>query len=127
MAPRRCPCGSGLTYAEDCGRLHDGTAAAATAEQLMRSRYSAFVVGDAAYLLATWDPATRPRTLELDPDVRWTGLEVAATSGGGLLDAEGTVTFRAYSRAGGGEHAQAERSRFRRLHGRWVYVDGDPG
>ncbi len=131
MTPRRCPCGSGLTYAEDCGRLHDGTAAAATAEQLVRSRYSAFAVGDAAYLLATWDPATRPRTLELDPAVRWTGLEVLAVSGGGLFDAEGTVTFRAYSRAGGEEHvrpghAHREHSRFRRADGRWVYVDGDP-
>ena len=127
MAPRRCPCGSGLTYAEDCGRLHDGSAAAATAEQLMRSRYSAFAVGDPAYLLATWDPVTRPRTLELDPDVRWTGLEITATSGGGLLDAEGTVAFRAHSRAGGEDRVQAERSRFRRLDGRWVYVDGDLG
>ena len=127
MAPRRCPCGTGLTYAECCGRLHAGTASAATAEQLMRSRYSAFAVGDPAYLLATWDPVTRPRTLELDPDVRWTGLEITATSGGGLLDAEGTVAFRAHSRAGGEDRVQAERSRFRRLDGRWVYVDGDLG
>jgi SEC-C motif-containing protein len=129
--PERCPCGSGLTYAEDCGRLHDGAAVAATAEQLMRSRYSAFAVGDAAYLLATWDPATRPRTLQLDPAVRWAGLEVLAGSGGGLFDAEGTVTFRAHARSGGAEHVQAghthqERSRFRRADGRWVYVDGDP-
>ena len=127
MSAKRCPCGSGLSYAECCGRLHDGTAAAATAEQLMRSRYSAFAVGDPAYLLATWDPATRPRTLELDPGVRWTGLEVLATSGGGLFDAEGTVAFRAHSRTGGGESVQAERSRFRRVAGRWVYVDGDLG
>ncbi len=125
MPPRRCPCGTGLTYADCCGRLHDGAAAAATAEQLVRSRYSAFAVGDAAFLLATWDPATRPRTLELDPAVRWTGLDVLATSGGGLLDAEGTVAFRAHSRAGGQARVQAERSRFRRVDGRWVYVDGD--
>ena len=132
MPPRRCPCGTGLTYAECCGPLHDGTAAAATAEQLVRSRYSAFAVGDAAHQQATWDPATRPRSLELDPAVRWTGLEVLATTGGGLFDTEGTVTFRAHSRAGGEEHVQAEdthheRSRFRRLDGRWVYVDGDLG
>ncbi|MGR7026975.1 YchJ family protein [Geodermatophilus sp. URMC 62] len=127
MAPRRCPCGTGLPYAECCGRLHDGTAAAATAEQLMRSRYSAFAVGDATHLLATWDPAARPRSLELDPAVRWTGLEVLATTGGGPFDTEGTVTFRAHSRVGGEEHVQAERSRFRRLQGRWVYVDGDLG
>ncbi len=86
----------------------------------MRSRYSAFAVGDAAYLLATWDPATRPRALELDPAVRWTGLEVLATTGGGLFDAEGTVTFRASAR----EYTQQEHSRFRRAGGRWLYVDG---
>ncbi len=120
MSPTRCPCGSGLTYPECCGRLHDGTAVAATAEQLMRSRYSAFAVGDAAYLLATWDPATRPRALELDPAVRWTGLEVLATTGGGLFDAEGTVTFRASAR----QYTQQEHSRFRRAGGRWLYVDG---
>ncbi|WP_369254805.1 YchJ family protein [Geodermatophilus amargosae] len=127
MPPRRCPCGTGLTYAECCGRLHDGTAAAATAEQLMRSRYSAFAVGDAGYLRETWDPATRPRSVGLDPAVRWTGLEVGATTGGGLFDTEGTVAFRAHSRAAGQEHVQSEGSRFRRLDGRWVYVDGEPG
>jgi SEC-C motif domain protein len=126
VPPKRCPCGTGLTHAECCGRLHDGTATAATAEQLMRSRYSAFAVGDAGYLLETWDPATRPRSLDLDPAVRWTGLEVGATTGGGLFDTEGTVTFRAHSRASGQEHVQAEHSRFRRVDGRWVYVDGVP-
>nr|WP_275586171.1 YchJ family metal-binding protein [Geodermatophilus normandii] len=107
--------------------MHDGTSTAATAEQLMRSRYSAFVVGDACYLQGTWDPATRPRSPDLDPTVRWTGLEVRATTGGGLFDTEGTVTFRAHSRAGGQERVQAEHSRFRRVDGRWVYVDGVPG
>ncbi|MGY1620261.1 YchJ family protein [Geodermatophilus sp. SYSU D00691] len=124
MAPRRCPCGSGLPYAECCGRLHDGAATAATAEQLMRSRYSAFAVGDAGYLLETWHPRTRPRTLDLDPDVRWTGLEVLATSGGSLLEAEGVVEFRAsyvVDRAPGAQH---ERSRFLREDGRWRYLDG---
>jgi SEC-C motif-containing protein len=69
----------------------------------MRSRYSAFVLGDAGYLLATWHPTTRPRTLELVPHVRWTGLDVLATTGGSLLGSEGTVEFRAhYVRDGGG-------------------------
>ena len=71
MANRRCPCGTGLPYDECCGPLHAGATPAATAEQLMRSRYSAFAVGDAAYLLATWHPSTRPPALELDPGVRW--------------------------------------------------------
>ena len=120
MAPRRCPCGTGLTYAECCGRLHDGTASAATAEQLMRSRYSAFAVGDAAYLLATWHPDTRPASLDLDPALRWTGLEVLATTGGAMLATEGTVEFRASYRGG----AQHEDSRFVREDGRWYYLDG---
>ncbi|MGY1810301.1 YchJ family protein [Blastococcus sp. SYSU D00669] len=124
MAPRRCPCGSGLPYAECCGRLHDGTATAATAEQLMRSRYSAFAVGDAGYLLETWHPRTRPRTLDLDADVRWTGLEVLATSGGSLLEAEGVVEFRASYVVDRVPGAQHERSRFLREDGRWRYLDG---
>ena len=120
MTPKRCPCGTGLPYADCCGRLHDGTAAAATAEQLMRSRYSAFVVGDAAYLLQTWHPSTRPRSLELDPEVRWTGLEIVATTGGSMLETEGIVEFRAHRRDG----EQSELSRFRRENGRWFYLDG---
>ena len=124
VAPRRCPCGSALPYADCCGRLHDGRGTAATAEQLMRSRYSAFAVGDAAYLLATWHRSTRPRGLELDPEVRWTGLEVLATTGGTLFEAEGTVEFRAAHIRGGRAGAQHERSRFVRDGGRWVYLDG---
>ena len=124
MAPRRCPCGTGLPYAECCGRLHDGAATAGTAEQLMRSRYSAFAVGDPAYLLATWHPSTRPPSLELDPTVRWTGLDVLATTDGGLLASEGTVEFRAWYRHEGETGSQQEVSRFVREDGRWTYLDG---
>ena len=124
MTPRRCPCGTGLSYAECCGRLHDGTATAATAEQLMRSRYSAFAVGDAGYLLATWHPATRPGRLDLDDDVRWTGLDVLATAAGSLLAAEGTVEFRAHYVRDGRAGAQHENSRFVREDGAWRYLDG---
>jgi SEC-C motif-containing protein len=124
MPPRRCPCGTGLPYAECCGRLHDGTAQAATAEQLMRSRYSAFAVGDPAHLLATWHPSTRPRSLDLDPAVRWTGLDVLGTTGGTLLAAEGTVEFRAHHVVDRVAGAQHENSRFVREDGRWYYLDG---
>ncbi|MGY2128003.1 YchJ family protein [Blastococcus sp. SYSU DS0617] len=123
MANRRCPCGTGLGYDECCGPLHTGAAPAATAEQLMRSRYSAFAVGDPAYLLATWHPSTRPSSLELDPGVRWVGLDVLATDGGGLLATEGTVEFRAHRVAGGQRGAQHEVSRFVREHGAWRYLD----
>ena len=90
----------------------------------MRSRYSAFAVGDPAYLLSTWHSTTRPRALDLDPDMRWTGLDVLATTGGGLLETEGTVEFRAHSvvdRAAGTQH---ENSRFVREDGQWRYLDG---
>jgi len=90
----------------------------------MRSRYSAFALGEADYLLDTWHPSTRPRTLELDPAVRWTGLEVLATSGGSLLEAAGTVEFRASYVRGRETGAQHENSRFTRADGRWYYLDG---
>jgi SEC-C motif domain protein len=84
----------------------------------MRSRYSAYAVGDAAYLLATWHPTTRPAQLRLDPAVRWERLVVLGTTGGGLLDSEGTVDFRA-EHAGG---VLGESSRFARDGGRWSYL-----
>ena len=55
-----CPCGLAATYGDCCGRLHRGQARAATPEQLMRSRFSAYAVHDEPYLLRTWHPATRP-------------------------------------------------------------------
>ena len=123
MPPRSCPCGSGQSYAECCGRLHDGTVTAATAEQLMRSRYSAFAVGHPAYLLATWHSTTRPAALELDRDVRWTGLDVLTTTGGSLLSGTGTVEFRAHYVVGRQAGTQHEDSRFVREDGQWRYLD----
>jgi SEC-C motif-containing protein len=90
----------------------------------MRSRYSAFVLRDAEYLLETWHPTTRPATLDLDRGVRWTGLDVLATTGGSLLAAEGTVEFRASYVDGGAAGAHHENSRFVRDGGRWRYLDG---
>jgi uncharacterized protein YchJ len=60
----------------------------------MRSRYSAFAVGDAGYLLRTWHPSGRPQKLSLDPALRWTRLAVLETRDGGLFDTTGTVQFR---------------------------------
>ncbi|MFI2415934.1 YchJ family protein [Streptomyces sp. NPDC018947] len=121
MTTRNCPCGLPRTYDECCGRFHSGQAQAPTAEALMRSRYSAFVKGDAGYLLRTWHPRTRPARLDLDPGTRWTGLEILGTTDGSPFHTTGTVTFRASYR-GGSLH---EHSRFERSDGAWVYVDGD--
>ncbi|MFC8516871.1 YchJ family protein [Streptomyces sp. NPDC057257] len=116
-----CPCGLAETYERCCGRFHRGEAAAPTAEALMRSRYSAFVKRNEQYLLRTWHPRTRPATLDLDPGARWTGLEILATTDGSAFHGTGTVTFRASFRGG----ALHERSRFERVDGAWVYVDGE--
>ena len=88
----------------------------------MRSRYSAFAVCDAAYLLRTWHPSARPRTLELDPKCRWTRLAVLQTEGGKLFDTTGTVSFRAIYVLHGQRHVLAETSRFVREGGRWLYL-----
>lgn len=121
-----CPCGWGEPYGRCCGALHRGEREATTAEALMRSRYSAFAVGDAAYLLRSWHPGTRPAALDLDDDVRWLHLAVTAVERGGPFDDEGVVAFEAVARADGRRHVQGERSRFVREGGRWVYVDGEP-
>jgi SEC-C motif-containing protein len=126
----RCPCLSGEVYGECCGPYHRGEAQAPTAERLMRSRYSAFAVGDADYLLDTWHPDTRPDTLELDAGIRWFRLDILGRTNGGVLDSDGTVEFEARYRmrpttpeASPTSGAQHENSRFSRVEGRWFYVD----
>jgi SEC-C motif-containing protein len=121
MAPLACPCGLGDDYDACCGRLHAG-APAATAESLMRSRYSAFAVGDAGYLLRTWHPTGRPKTLTLDPALAWTRLAVLETQGGGLFDDTGTVRFRAIYVREGQRGVLAENSRFVRHDRLWTYL-----
>ena len=123
----RCPCSSGETYGACCGPLHRGERLAPTAEALMRSRYSAFAVGDAAYLRSTWHASTRPGALELDADQEWRRLDVHATRAGGPFDDAGTVEFTASYRdaATGGRGRLHEASRFVREGGVWFYVDGD--
>lgn len=120
-----CPCGSGLPYPECCRPLHRGEATAATAEALMRSRFSAFAVGDADYLLRSWHSSTRPARLRLDPGQRWTRLEILGTDRGGLFDTAGTVAFRAHYREAGRPEALEEHSRFVRENGQWVYLDAE--
>ncbi|CRK59429.1 UPF0225 protein YchJ [Alloactinosynnema sp. L-07] len=89
----------------------------------MRSRFSAFAVGDADYLLATWHPSTRPKRVAIDPADVWTHLEIVGRSGGGPFHTEGTVEFRAHYEAHGTPGVVRENSRFVREGGRWLYVD----
>ena len=125
MSPAEpCPCGSGAVYGECCAPRHTGEHPAETAEQLMRSRYSAFALGLEEYLLATWHPRMRPPTLELGGTV-WRRLQIVDTAAGGVDDALGEVQFRASYRDADGAGLMHERSRFVRVDGRWVYLDGD--
>jgi SEC-C motif-containing protein len=117
---RDCPCGSGATYDACCGRLHRGAASARTAEELMRSRYSAFAVGDTSYVFRTWHPRTRPDDIDPDPALTWTGLRIVGAG-------EDWVEFVASYDRGGVPGERRERSRFEQRGGRWVYVDGEVG
>lgn len=121
-----CPCGSHTAYGDCCGRWHEGPLhlQAPTAEALMRSRYSAFVLARGDYLLATWHPDTRPaHAPDFDPGLRWLGLEVRRHKSTGVDTAE--VEFVARSKFAGRAHRLHETSRFVRDDGRWYYLDGD--
>ncbi|WP_265521557.1 YchJ family protein [Oerskovia flava] len=120
----RCPCLSGDLYGVCCRRFVSRAKDAPTAEALMRSRYTAFVTGDADYLLASWHPSTRPERLDLDDDLVWRRLDILATEHGGPFDASGVVEFVAHYRdTAGGRGQLHEVSRFVRRDGRWFYLD----
>ena len=125
-----CPCGRAVAFAECCEPIVHGERAAPTAEALMRSRYTAFALGEVDHLSRSWHPTTRPKRIHLGDDGgrRWDRLEVVATTGGGLLDQEGTVEFRAHHRdVDGGHGTLHEVSRFVRHDGTWTYLDGTHG
>ncbi|SEE10460.1 SEC-C motif-containing protein [Arthrobacter alpinus] len=127
----RCPCNSGEDFQGCCAKYlggnSDGTVAyPPTAEALMRSRYTAFAVGDTSYLLRTWHPDTRPAELELDPDQQWYLLEILSTSRGGYFDDDGVVGFRASYRSAANRKLRdslTETSSFIRQGKQWLYVD----
>lgn len=112
---KSCPCGSGRSYAHCCSPLHAG-AAAQSPEALMRSRYCAYALGDAGYVLRTWHPETRPDTLSLQPGTRYVGLRVHRAAGD-------EVEFTAQLKLPDGErYSFRERSVFRQESGQWFYL-----
>ncbi len=123
-----CPCGSGATYVDCCGRWHAGPGRlqAPTAEALMRSRYCAYVKGLGSYLQDTWHASTRPADeVSFEPGVSWLGLDVLGHWSPDSEHAE--VHFVARSKFGGRAHRLVERSRFVREGGQWYYVGGEVG
>ncbi|WP_073105385.1 YchJ family protein [Pollutimonas bauzanensis] len=126
-----CPCGGmvqGASYAACCQPYIEGRERAPTAEHLMRSRYTAYTLGDAAYVLSTWHASTRPPELALDAAgaphaMRW--LELAVHSHTQLTETQAQVMFTARYREGGRARRLKEHSRFVLENGQWFYVDGD--
>ncbi len=120
-----CPCGQGLELGRCCGPIIDGEVPAASAEALMRSRYTAYVRQQREHLLRSWWSKTRPAQLAFDSRQRWLGLTIRQVSAGSETDDEGSVEFVARFKIDGKAHRLHERSHFRRVAGQWLYVDGE--
>jgi SEC-C motif-containing protein len=120
-----CPCGSGKLLSACCQSYLRGDALPTTAEALMRSRYSAFVMRDADYLLKTWHPDTRPQTLLLDeePPPKWLELTIKRTAD--IDEQHAEVEFVARYKINGRAFRMHETSRFVRIDGRWFYREGE--
>ncbi len=120
-----CPCDSGLTFRGCCQPYLRGELAAPSAEALMRSRYTAYVLEDASYLLATWHPATRPASLDFDqqPRQKWLGLNVKRQAD--IDNQHAMVEFVARYKMNGRAFRLHESSRFDLIDGRWYYRDGE--
>ena len=126
---RPCPCTSKKTYDRCCGPFHAGTAAPETAEQLMRSRFSAYALGKVDYLIGTRPEAkradeSREELATYCKAVSCVGLKIIAKDKGGKDDDTGIVTFHASLQTNGRRSLHIETSTFARENGRWVYVDG---
>mgnify|MGYP003590370044 CR=1 FL=1 len=124
-----CPCGSAQNYVACCGVFHSEAQLAPTAQVLMRSRYSAYVMNDFAYLRATWHPSTCPNDLcsqdEGHSTTKWLGL-IIKKAWQGARDDEAFVEFIAKYKIGGQRVERLhEVSRFVCEDGRWFYVDGE--
>ena len=90
----------------------------------MRARYTGYVRHDGPFLLRSWHPDTRPPAITFDPELEWLGLDIVRTEAGSGLDSEGVVEFKARFRRGSEYLELHETSRFIRVDGDWVYVDG---
>ncbi len=122
--PCPCPCDSQRLFVDCCQVYLSRHTFPPTAEALMRSRYSAFVLGDTRYLLETWHISMRPTHIDIDTDTHWLGLKVLDTQAGGEQDKTGTVRFVARYKIHGKGHRLAEHSDFVQEQGRWFYVNG---
>jgi len=122
-----CHCGTTKTYQDCCEIFHSNNGTTEPAEQLMRSRYSAFVLADGNYLMATHHSSTRPTKdkkaiVKWAKSVQWIRLEVLETTKGTENDTEGTVTFNAYFFENGNVDVIHEKSAFVKENEQWFYL-----
>lgn len=126
-----CPCGSGINFDECCEPFLKGQVLPETAEQLMRSRYTAFVRADVAYIKKTLAPESRKdfdenSTRQWATQSKWKGLQILKTKDGQAKDTKGIVEFIATYAKDGEEIDHHEVSTFRKTdEGQWLFVDGD--
>ncbi len=124
----KCPCGSSKDYENCCKVIISGLRPAITAEELMRSRYSAYCTKEIDYILATHDPKTRTDSYsdiaQWADSVQWTGLEILTTEKGKQQDVTGTVHFKAHYIQNGQPELLQENSTFRKEGEQWYYVSG---
>ena len=123
----KCYCGHNKTYKECCEVFHLNNGKTKTAQQLMRSRYSAFVLAKGDYLMQTHHSSTRPikekkAIVNWAKSVQWIKLEVLETSKGLQNDTEGTVTFNAYFYENGNVEVIHEKSAFVKENNHWKYL-----
>lgn len=124
-----CPCGSTISYPDCCGMIIGGKKEAATPLELMKSRYVAFTMANADYLMSSQHSKTRrvkesKQIKKWAESVQWMGLVILNTRKGGETDDIGYVEFRAMYLEAGQIQQIHERSLFERENGKWVYVSG---
>ena len=122
-----CPCGSGKEYFECCELIHNDMSKATVAEELMRSRYTAFTLGNGDYLMESHHSSTRPISdkiaiVDWANSVRWLRLEIINSTNGMKTDNEGTVEFKAFYSEGYKEKVIHENSKFVKENGNWLYL-----
>jgi SEC-C motif domain protein len=120
-----CPCGSSKLFADCCAIILDDHSKALTAQQLMRSRYTAYTLARNEYLKESWAAETRPEELDVeDSTIQWLGLDIEECKEGKEEDTEGTVTFTARFLSSGHHCKLHEQSRFIKHDNLWYYLDG---
>jgi len=122
-----CYCGTNKTYKDCCEMFHLNHGKTKTAQQLMRSRYSAFVLANGDYLMQTHHNSTRPISekkaiVKWAKSVEWVKLDVLETTKGLENDDDGIVTFKAYFYDNGKMDLIHEKSAFIKENNKWYYL-----